>query len=118
MRPEIFLVVEADVCLKTEGNITAGENGWPVVAPPGSESVACLEGKLSERGIPLSLSSKRVLPDKPKQRGRQNGAKGVGEAILYRLKRVMIVEGRASAELFPEEKHRMVNKAKLTEETN
>ena len=65
------------------------------IAPPGSESVACFEGKLSERGRSLLFSMKRVSPDKPKQQGRREGGKEVGEAIIP-SKRVMTVEGRAS----------------------
>ena len=49
----------------------------------------------SERGRPLPLSRTRVLPDESKQRGRQNGGKGIGAAILP-MKRVTTVEGRAA----------------------
>lgn len=93
------LIVMADIFLTVEGN-TRTRRKWVLAqrASPGSESVACLEGMFSERGIPLLLSTMRVSPDKSKKRGRRNGSRGVGEAIVP-LKRVTIVEGRASGNL-------------------
>ena len=62
------LIVMADIFLTVEGN-TRTRRKWVLAqrASPGSESVACLEGMFSERGIPLLLSTMRVSPDKSKK---------------------------------------------------
>ena len=65
------------------------------MAPPGSESTALFEGTFVNVGSPHSSPRIGVLPDKPKQRGRQNDYEGVSEPILP-MKRVTTVEGRGS----------------------